>query len=217
MLFVLLSIGFAVFSGYAGLNQSSIESLISTNHAFASLTYTALFILLTTFSFSVSLLTTVGAVFFSGPEIIIYAMIGIMGSSVIDFYISRKLGRDYVREFIKKRGGALEKFDEIVEKNTFKTLLILHAIFFVPPIIPNLLGGVIKVNLKKFCITTFFGNLPNTVCTVYLIQGFLYSNILSVVLSMTGLILTTGIALYFYTGEIKEILRLSFPWAFRRK
>jgi DNA (cytosine-5)-methyltransferase 1 len=37
-----------------------------------------------------------------------------LGSSIIDFYISRKLGRDYVKTYIEKRGGKIEKFDKII-------------------------------------------------------------------------------------------------------
>lgn len=207
----------AVYSGYFGFNQSSIASFVSINHNLAALTYTVLFILLATFSFSVSVMTSVGTIFFSEPETIIYAMIGILGSSIIDFYISRKLGKEYVKDYIRQRGGRIEKFDEILEKNTFKTVLILSAIFFVPPTIPNLLGGVMKINLKNYFISTLLGNLPNTILTVYLVKGLLYSNFTQIYISITGLVIFTLIALYFYKGEIKDILRISFPWTFKRE
>jgi len=209
--FLVVSLFFAIFSAYFGLNPSSIETFVSVNHVLSAFVYNLLFIGLTSFSFSVSVMTSFGTLLFPWYEVVIYAMIGIMGSSIIDFYISRKLGRSYIKNYLEKRGGKIEKFEEIVEKNTFKTTLILSAIFFVPPTIPNFLGGVININLKGYSIATFLGNLPNTFFTVYLINGLLYSNTFQIYASIIGLVMTTLIALYFYNGEIRNILRLSFP------
>jgi len=214
--FLVVSLFIAIFSGYFGFNPSSIETFVSVNHMLSALVYNLLFIILASFSFSVSVITSLGTLLFSWYEVVIYSMIGIMGSAIIHFYISRKLGKDYVRNYLEKRGGKIEKFDDIVEKNTFKTTLILSAVFFVPPTIPNFLGGVININLKKYFIATFLGNLPNTFFTVYLINGLLHSNNFQIYISIAGLVLTTLIALYFYKGEIKNILRLSFPWAFEK-
>jgi len=211
--FIFISIFIAILSEYFNLSQTSIENFVLINHTLSAFIYTFLFIALATFSFSVSVMTSLGAVFFSIPEIIIYAMIGIMGSSIIDFYIARKLGRGYVRNYIEKRGGKLEKFDEIIEKDTFKTTMILSAIFFVPPTIPNLLGGIMKINLKNYSIATFLGNIPNTIFTVLLINGFLYSNTLQIYTSIIALVMITVISLYFYKGEIRDIIKLSFPLA----
>ena len=216
VLFILVSLVVAVLSSYLGLDQETIQGFVALNKTFASLIYTVLFIVLASFSFSVSVMTSVGTLFFSGPEAVAYAIIGIMGSAMVHFYIARRLGRDYVRETIRKRGGVLEKFDEIVEKNTFKTILILSAVFFVPPTVVNLLGGVVKINTRKYALATLFGNFPNTLFTVYLMKGLLYTDALLIGVSLAGLILTTLIALYFYTGELKHILRLSFPWAFKK-
>jgi len=214
--FVLISLLTAVLSGYFGINLSLVENFISINHYLAIFLYTILFTLLTTFAFSSNALIGMSALFFSSYEAIFYSMIGIMASSIIDFYISRKLGRNYVRNYLEKHGGALEKFDEILEKDTFKTLLILSIIFFVPRIIPNLLGGIVKINLKKYALATFLGNLPTVICIVYLINGISYSNYLQIYASVAGLVLVSLVAIYFYKGEMNHILRLSFPWMFRR-
>ena len=215
--FLVVCVFIAIFSAYFGLNPSYIESFITINHVLAAIIYNDLFILLASFSFSVSVMTSLGALLFPWYEVVAYATIGIMIAAMVHFYISRKLGREYVRNYLEKRGGKLEKFDEIVEKNTFKTILILSAVFFVPPTIPNMLGGVIKISSKKYFVATFLGNFPNTFFTVYLIHGLSQSNNLQVYGSIGGLVLTTLIGLYFYKGEIRDVLKLSFPWAFGKK
>jgi len=138
-----------------------------------------------------------------------------MINASIHFYISRKLGRDYVKNYLERKGGKIENLDRIIEKNTFKTILVLSAIFFAPPTMINLLRGIIKISFKKYLIATFIGNLLNTIFTVLLVSGLLYSNLTEVYISVSALILITLIALFFYKGEIKDIFKLSFPWAFR--
>jgi hypothetical protein len=64
--FIIISFLVAVFSGYFGLNQSSIESFVFLNHTLTAVIYTALFIILTSFAFSISVMTSAGVLFFSG-------------------------------------------------------------------------------------------------------------------------------------------------------
>ena len=146
--FIVISIFIAIYSSYLDTSHisNSVDKFVTENHLLSIFLYTTLFSILAIFSFSVSVMTSIGAVFFSIYEITIYASIGIIISATAHFYIARKLGRDYVRNYIEKKGGKLEKFDEILEKNSFKTILILSAVFFVPPMLPNLLGGIIKIN-----------------------------------------------------------------------
>lgn len=217
IIFVVISFLVAILSGYFGLNINSITSFFAVNHWLAAVLYTLLFFGLAVFSFSVSVMTSLGTLLFSWQEVVIYTMIGLLASSIVHFFISRKLGKDYVRNYLEKRGSRIEKFDKIVEKDTFKTILIWSAIFFVPPTLAELLGGVINIDFKKFFLATFLGNFPNTFFTVYLVNGLLYSSMFQIYTSIIGLIATTAIALYFYNGEISDILKLSFPKLFERK
>lgn len=216
IIFVLISGIVAIFSGYSSLSHSSIESFVSKNQSSSAIIYILLFVALTSVSFSVSVMTGLGMFFFSGYEVIIYSMIGIMGSSMIDFYISRKLGRTYVKNYLEKRGGKLEKFDKIIEKDSFKTIMILSAIFFVPPAIPNFLGGIMKIKAGNYALSTFLGNIFPTIFSVYLIKGFINQNLYEIYFSIFGFIIITIISLYFYKGETRNLLRISFPWAFKK-
>jgi uncharacterized membrane protein YdjX (TVP38/TMEM64 family) len=214
--FLLFCLFIAILSGYFGFNLPSLEKVVASHYLISLLIYTLLFIFLTTISFSASAVILAGVLFFSIPIVSICAMIGIMGGAIIHYIIAEKLGKEYVRNYLEKKGGKLEKFDEILEKNNFKTITILSAAFIVPPPIPNFLGGVMKINLRDFSIATFIGNLPNAIFLVYLTKGILYSNKTQIYISIIGIALVTIIALYFYKGELKSILRLSFPWMFRK-
>jgi uncharacterized membrane protein YdjX (TVP38/TMEM64 family) len=215
--FLLLSLVIAIVSGYVGFSLPSLEKLVASNYILSLAIYTLLYIVLIPFSFSVTAMMLAGMVFFPIPILIITAIIGIMSGAVSHYYIANKLGKDYVRGYLEKRGGNLEKFDEVLEKHNFKTIFILSAAFIVPPIIPNLLGGIMKnINFRDYSIATFFGNLPNTIFVLFFLRGILYGNISEVYISAAGVALVTIIALYFYKGELKHIFRLSFPWAFKK-
>lgn len=215
--FIIISLIIAILSGYFGFNLPSLEKLVAANYILSLAIYLLLYIILIPLSFSVTAMILAGMVFFPIPILIICAMVGIMSGAITHYFVAKKLGKDYVRSYLEKKGGNLEKFDEIVEKNNFKTIFILSAAFIVPPIIPNLLGGIMKINLKNYFIATFIGNLPNTVFVLYFLRGVLYSNALEVYISAAGIAIVTIVSLYFYKGELKNIMRLSFPWAFKKK
>lgn len=215
-IFISLSLFFAFFSSYFGLSQDYLTNLISKYSEYSAIIFVSLFSILATFSFSISIINTIGALFFNPYQAIVYTMMVIMISSIFDFFIAKKLGRKYIQNYIDKRGGRIEKFDDILEKDTFKTILILSAVFFVPATVPNLLGGVIKINFRNYFIATFIGNVPNAVFTIYLVRGIFYSNIMQIYLCIIGIIITTLVALFFYKGEVKNILILSFPFLFKR-
>lgn len=216
MAFILFCLGVAVLSGYTGFNLPSLEKIVSANYILSLFIYLLLFIALVSLSFSVAAMVLAGIIFFPVPVVIVCTLIGIMSGAIVHYFVAQKLGKEYIRNYIERRGGKLEKFDDILEKDNFKTILILSAAFIVPPIIPNLLGGVMKINFKNYAIATFMGNFPNAIFMVYFAKGVLSSNSMMAYISMAGVALVTVIALYFYKGEIKGIMRLSFPWAFKK-
>lgn len=216
IIFLVLSVLIAISSGYFSINLTFIEAFSKINPIVSASLYNLIYIILGAFSFSTNVMTGIGVFLFPKYLVVIYSMIGIMGSSIIDFYIARKLGRNYVRNYIEKRGGKLEKFDKIIEKDTFKTIFALSAVIFVPPAISYFLGGVMKINLKKYSLAIFLGNFFNIVFLVYLFSGFINSNTIQILVSIIGLTIITSIALYMYNGEIKDIFKLSFPWFFRK-
>lgn len=216
VIFFFFSLIVSLISSYFGFDFLYFSGFISSNPYLSLLFYNIIFIVLTSLSFSVSFMTGAGVLFFSPNVVVLSAMIGIIGSSVIDYIIARKLGRDYFKKYLEKKGGKIEKFDSILEENNFKTITVLSAIFFVPPTLPNFLGGLMDMSLKSYVLANFIGNLPHTILTVYLIYGVLASNYSLVYVCIVGQILVTLIAMYFYAGEFKELLKISFPFLFKK-
>ncbi|MBU2615900.1 MAG: VTT domain-containing protein, partial [Nanoarchaeota archaeon] len=118
---IILSLSTAAFSGYFGFNTNALIKIVALNPILSAIIYNLIFIGATSFSFSVGVMSGFGILMFSWPMVFVYSMVGIMGSSIIDFYISRKLGKNYVRRYLNKHGGRIEEFEDVLEKNTFKT------------------------------------------------------------------------------------------------
>jgi uncharacterized membrane protein YdjX (TVP38/TMEM64 family) len=217
ILFVLFCVIVAIISGYIGFNLSYLEKTVSANYFLSIFIYFLLFVILVSLSFSVWAMIFAGIIFFPVLVVAICAMAGIMGGAITHYFIAQKLGKEYVRNYLEKKGGKLEKFDEILEKDNFKTIFIFSAAFIVPPIIPNLLGGIMKINLKNYSIATFIGNFPNAMFMIYFAVGIIYSKLIDVYISVAGITIVTILALYFYKGELKHIFIISFPWMFRKQ
>jgi uncharacterized membrane protein YdjX (TVP38/TMEM64 family) len=214
--FIIVCVAVSVFSGYLGLNPTTIQNYVSVNNTLFAVIYTIAFVILASLSFSISVMSGLGIFFFSVKETIVYSLIGIMGGAIVHFYMSRRLGKKAIQDYIEKRGGRLEEFENIFKKDPSKTVLLLSAIFIVPPTIPNCLGGILNISLKKYSIATLLGNIPNTILTVCFLDGISTGNTAEVYFCIIGLILVTVISMLFYRGEIKSIFRLSFPWLFKK-
>ena len=78
IIFVFISLVVYFFSGYFGITETSFWSFVSYNHNLFALVYTLIFIILSTFSFSVTVLIGVGVLFFSKFELFWYAITGVM-------------------------------------------------------------------------------------------------------------------------------------------
>ena len=107
---------------------------------------------------------------------LIYTFIGGFLSSTIIFYISRKLGKEWVEKILEyKYLKHLNEYNKRLETGAIWDVIILR----VTPIMPfnalNILLGVSKIKTKDYIIGTILGIIPTNVLTVYL--GTLISNI----------------------------------------
>jgi len=207
--FIGISLLILFFPEAFGLNKETIVNFVSEQAAWKVISYILIFIILTSFSFSVTIMTLAAVLFFPINHSILYSMIGILGSSLIVYYFSMFFGGDFVETYTNLKKGKLLKFKELVKGNKTKTIFLLSTIFFVPPMIPNSLGGLIKIRVDKYIFATIIGNLPNTIATVYLAHGLVFSNFNEIVLSLVALILISVVFIVIFRVHIKALLKLS--------
>lgn len=99
---------------------------------------------------------------------LIYTIIGGFFSSVLVFEFSRRLGGNYVENFLKnKYFKYLDKYNRRLGKNGIKDLIILRILPIMPFNVLNILMGVSKMTIQNYMIATLIGLIPSNILTVY--------------------------------------------------
>ncbi len=105
-----------------------------------------------------SVLTGIGAVIFGAYWGFVYVWIGAMIGASVAFLIGRTLGREFAASLVSDR---LRKYDDMIERNGFATVLYLRLIYF--PFTPMNFGmGLTRVNFRDYFFGTGLGILVGT-------------------------------------------------------
>ena len=129
----------------------------------------------------------VAALSFGFIKAVVLISIGVTLGSIISFYLTRFLGRDYMEKKAINKIKALKKFDMNIETHGFWIILLLRLISILPFQVVNLIGGISRVRLRYFVAATFIGPLPGTLAFVYLFKSFGTGNFFFA-LSLCGLL-----------------------------
>lgn len=105
-----------------------------------------------------SVLTGIGAVIFGAYWGFVYVWIGAMIGASVAFLIGRTLGREFAASLV---GDRLRRYDDVIERKGFATVLYLRLIYF--PFTPMNFGmGLTKVHFREYFFGTGLGILVGT-------------------------------------------------------
>jgi len=105
-----------------------------------------------------SVLTGIGAVIFGAYWGFLYVWIGAMIGASVAFLVGRTLGREFAASLV---GDRLRKYDDVIERRGFATVLYLRLIYF--PFTPMNFGmGLTKVHFRDYFFGTGLGILVGT-------------------------------------------------------
>ena len=105
-----------------------------------------------------TLLTALGAAIFGTYRGFLYVWIGAMAGATAAFWTGRTLGRDFASSLI---GDRLKKYDDVLERNGFATVLYLRLIYF-PFTVMNFGMGLTKVRFRDYFSGTGLGIIVGT-------------------------------------------------------
>jgi uncharacterized membrane protein YdjX (TVP38/TMEM64 family) len=105
-----------------------------------------------------TLLTALGAAIFGAYWGFLYVWIGAMAGATAAFWTGRTLGRDFASSLI---GDRLKKYDDVLERNGFATVLYLRLIYF-PFTVMNFGMGLTKVRFRDYFSGTGLGIIVGT-------------------------------------------------------
>jgi uncharacterized membrane protein YdjX (TVP38/TMEM64 family) len=166
ILIVVLFVLFKIFG-----HDTDLEGLrwyIKDFGIWAPLIFIVLYILGTFFIPSTPFMLAAG-ILFGFKYGLLYTAIGSLLSAATVFYISRKLGKDWVEKILEHRYlKHLHEYNKRLETGAIWDIILLR----VTPIMPfnalNILLGVSRVKMRDYIIGTAFGLLPTSILTVYL-------------------------------------------------
>jgi phosphatidylserine/phosphatidylglycerophosphate/cardiolipin synthase-like enzyme/uncharacterized membrane protein YdjX (TVP38/TMEM64 family) len=105
------------------------------------------------------LITLAGVIAF-GPWLgFLYALIGIVLSAVVTYYVGKRLRRDTVRRL---GGPALDRMIEVLKKHGLVAMTLLRLVPIAPFFVEGIVAGAVRLKLWHLAAGTAIGMLPGT-------------------------------------------------------
>jgi uncharacterized membrane protein YdjX (TVP38/TMEM64 family) len=123
-------------------------------------------------------LITLAAVIAFGPWLgFLYALIGIVLSSIVTYYIGRRMRRDTVRRIA---GPKLDRMIQVLKKYGLLAMTLLRLVPLAPFAVESIVAGAIHMRLWHVALGTAIGTGDVNWWLVGLAVGFLAGGILAV-------------------------------------
>ena len=97
-------------------------------------------------------------------EAMLYSFLGLMGAALTSFFFARFMAAEWVQARIPEK---LKPYEERLEKETFKTVLILRLLFFTTPMV-QFSYGVLRLRFWPWMAAMALGSLPYVVIEILL-------------------------------------------------
>jgi uncharacterized membrane protein YdjX (TVP38/TMEM64 family) len=108
-------------------------------------------------------LITLAAVIAFGPWLgFLYSLTGIVASSVVTYYIGRRMRRDTVRRLA---GPKLDRMIEVLKKYGLLAMTLLRLVPIAPFAVESIVAGAIHMRLWHVMAGTAIGLIPGTLAT----------------------------------------------------
>ncbi|HEY3078100.1 MAG TPA: TVP38/TMEM64 family protein, partial [Burkholderiales bacterium] len=146
-------------------------------------------------------LITLAAVIAFGPWLGFgYALTGIVASSIVTYYIGRRMRRDTVRRLA---GPRLDRMIEVLKKYGLLAMTLLRLVPLAPFVVESIVAGAIHMRLWHVALGTAIGLLPGTLATT------IFGDAIETALTGTGEVnwWLVGIAVGLLAGGIVAVKR----------
>ena len=175
-----------------GCSAENISSFIESYGNVAPVIYILLFAIVPLTLFPDSILAIAGGILFGISKGYLYTTIGAMLGGTISFYISRFLGRDFIKNAFK---GKIEKVEDSINEKGFILILLLRLIPLFPFDLISYVSGLTSIRYRDFFLGTIIGMIPGVL--VFSNIGSQWMNIgkTSFYISIALLILLIGISI----------------------
>ncbi len=141
-------------------NQVQLRAYVADHAFLAVLTFMAVFVLYAATSIpGIIALKVIGGLLFSPVPATLIIMVGMTIGGAISFLMVRYVLTDFVRA---RTGAWPTRLEAGFRRNAWSYMFILRLLPVVPYFAVNIVPALLRVPLRIFLITTFFGTIPNT-------------------------------------------------------
>ncbi|WP_419741801.1 TVP38/TMEM64 family protein [Paraclostridium dentum] len=155
IIFVIGSIIYKILNMDIGPND--IQKYVTSFGKLAPLVYIVMFALVPLTLFPDSILAIGGGIIFGLYKGYIYTLVGALIGASLSFYISRKLGRNFVKKITKEK---LDYIEEMINTKGFFVILLLRLIPLFPFDVISYGAGLTNIKYRDFIFATIVGTIP---------------------------------------------------------
>jgi len=148
------------------LSVDGMKELVATAGAWAPLAFMAICIAGIFMHFPEFLLIALGGIALGGLKAFAYGWIACLIGATSTFVLVRYFGREYFQREISARFGRLRALDDRLERDGFRTVLVLRLLLFMAPPLNWLLGAT-RVKLPHYVAGTAIGMIPGMATAIY--------------------------------------------------
>ena len=164
IILLLASVAFFGWQNRASLNPEVLRIWISKFGTIAPFVYILLYALNTVILVPpIGLLSATAGLAFGPLGGFLAIMAGGMIGTAATFFISRRMGRDFIQARLKGRFKAL---DEKLETKAVATIFFLRVVYF-PYEVLNYTAGLSKIRFRDYWLGTFLGLLPGAAVAAF--------------------------------------------------
>jgi len=195
---VTIALGF--YFGGESMKPEAIKLWVGNHGILAPLVYMIIFTIAAATLIPGTPVAIAGGALFGWLMGSVYTIIGAVIAASITFLVARHLGESFVSRFIKeKEWKRVESYREIVENNSFSSVVIFRLIPLIPFTVFSMVLGLTRIRFSKFFLGTLLGIIPGTFAYVYFGESIFQLDAVKTTISVVILLALSSLA-YFTKG-----------------
>lgn len=111
------------------------------------------------------LFSALGGIVFGKLQGTLLTIFGLTAGSILTFYLSRHIGRDWVRRTLRHR---YDKYEGYISRDFPYSIFLMRVVPLMPYDAVSCIAGISKVGAGRFIVDTAIGSIPGTFTYVYL-------------------------------------------------
>nr|MBO2498061.1 TVP38/TMEM64 family protein [Bacillota bacterium] len=133
------------------------------------------------------IMALIGGYLFGSWIGLLYTMIGVMMGSALIFALARKLGRPFVRRFV--RPHLLRKFDHLTREKGAFVFFLMYLLPGFPDDILSFIAGLTLIPVRRLLLISLVGRLPENAVLSFTGSAITFENINLLLVTLAAILL----------------------------